>query len=99
MTDRPSIQKTGHGIAFHPDALKRHYRIEDILHVIENFDRRYRMPGRDGHSDFDLYIGRPFSESHEYWEVGVETVKPRGLYIFHAMPARPEFTAGLEADD
>ncbi len=90
------MRKTGYGIAFHPDALKRHYSVIDILHVIENFVRVYQMKGRDGHSDFKLYIGKPFPQSREYWEVGVETVKPRGLYIFHAMPARNEYIEGLD---
>ena len=53
------------------------------------------MRGRDGHPDFIMYIGKPHPQAREYLEIGVERVSPRGLYIFHVMRARDEFTRGL----
>ena len=90
-----STRKTGHGVAFPPDALKRHYPVEDIMGAIANHVRQIRMRGRDGHPDFIMYIGKPHPQAREYLEIGVERVSPRGLYIFHAMRARDEFTRGL----
>ena len=72
---------------------------EDALHAIANayFHRAsFDEPRLPGGIRPDLYIGPPRQLGGALLEVMVEVIPPRGLHIFHVMPARAKHLALME---
>ena len=92
---------TGVGVSWAASADKHGVDREDAVHAIANavyvevaFDEP-RPPRSVGAT---LYIGPPRQRGGALLEVLVEVRPPRGLRVFHVMPARPKILARMEEE-
>jgi hypothetical protein len=66
---------------------------EDALHAIANayyVEIEFDEPRLEGKVRPTLYIGPPRQPGGHLLEVMVELIAPRGIHIFHVMPARQQ---------
>lgn len=74
---------------------------EDALYAMSNaYFRRaeFDEPRKPGASHPTLYIGPPRQLGGPLLEVMAEIVAPRGMHVFHVMPARAKFLAMMEEE-
>ncbi len=89
MTWSDSADK--HGVA-HEDAL---HAIAHAVYVETDFDE----PRPPSNVRPHLYIGPPWQLGGPLLEVMVEVRPPRGLHVFHVMPARPKHLARMNEEE
>jgi hypothetical protein len=80
-----------HGVA-HEDAL---HAITHAVYVETDFDE----PRPPSNVRPHLYIGPPRQLGGPLLEVMVEVRPPRGLHVFHVMPARPKHLARMNEEE
>lgn len=75
---------------------------EDALHAIANgvyFEEDFDDPRPPSTLRPHLYIGPQRAAGAPLLEVMLEVRPPRGLHIFHVMPARPKHLARMKETD
>lgn len=90
---------TGVAVTWASSADKHGIAHEDALHAIGNahyVEEEFDEPRVPGHLRPALFIGPPRRLGGPVREVMAELVPLRGLYIFHAMPARQKHLSRME---
>ncbi len=87
------------GITWAESADKHGVEHDDALHAIANayyVEREFDEPRVPGHVRPTLYIGPARQRGGALLEVMVELSEPRGIHVFHVMPARQKHLDRME---
>ena len=93
---------TGVGVTWSESAAKHGVPREDALHAIANavyVEEEFDDPRPPSNVRPHLFIGLPRRRGVPLLEVMAEIRPPRGLHIFHVMPARERHLARMEETD